>query len=377
MATNPAHDLHKFGQSVWYDNISREILENGEVKRLINEWGVRGMTSNPTIFEQAISKGNAYDEQINVLRPQKLSTDRLFDELALQDIAAAADLLLPMYKESAGTDGFISIEVSPVLARDAKATIEEAVRLYDRLARPNVMVKIPGTPECMPAIRECLERGISINVTLLFSVENHIQVMNTYCEALRARVKKNQPIDRIRSVASFFVSRVDTIVDARLAEIIAENKTSNPSTAALAESLIGKFGIANCKLAYKAYQKIFETEQFDDLRKAGAAVQRPLWASTSTKNPKYRDTIYVEELIGPNTVNTMPHATLQALVDHGKPSETLTKNVDEAESIARQLTEIGVDLPALMLKLQEEGVKKFTDSFVSLNKTLETKVSGS
>lgn len=370
MSKNPAQELINFGQSVWYDNISRDFLFNGEIKRLLTEWGVRGMTSNPTIFDSAISKGNAYDGQLLSLSAKKLSTDQLFEELAVQDIAAAADLLLPMYRESGGEDGFVSIEVSPLLARDTQGTVAEAVKLYERLARPNVMVKIPGTKEGLPAIRECLERGISINVTLLFSVENHVEVMNAYCEALRARVKKQQPVDRIRSVASFFVSRVDSIVDSKLEELAAK---SEGSTASLATSLLGKFGIANCKLAYKAFEDIFLGEQFADLRKAGAHVQRPLWASTGTKNPKYRDTIYVEELIGKHTVNTMPHATLQAFVDHGKAAETLTKGVAEAESIARQLTELGLNLPALTEELQVDGVKKFSDSFAALTKTLEAK----
>ncbi|MCB0324474.1 MAG: transaldolase [Bdellovibrionales bacterium] len=372
MSKNPAQQLHDYGQSVWYDNISRELLDNGEIKRLIGEWGVRGMTSNPTIFDAAIGKSSLYDAQLKDLSDKQLSTSLLFEELALQDIGRAADLLRPIYESSEGEDGFVSIEVSPLLARDTEGTVKEAERLAQRLDRPNVMIKIPGTPEGMPAIRACLEKGLSINITLLFSVQNHVEVMNTYCEALRARVKRNEPVDKIRSVASFFVSRVDTIVDAALEKIVKENK--DPATVERARALMGRFGIANCKLAYQKFQDIFMGQQFADLRTAGAAVQRPLWASTSTKNPNYRDTIYVEELIGPHTVNTMPHATLEATVDHGKIAETLTKGVGEAERVRQELTDLGIDLDSLMLKLQEEGVEKFVQSFEQLSTTLDEKV---
>ena len=374
MAQNPAQQLINFGQSVWYDNISRELLENGEIKRLIEESGVRGMTSNPSIFDSAISSGSSYDAQIEELKPKNLSTDQLFEELALKDIAEAADILLPIYNESAGEDGFISIEVSPLLARDTQGTIDEAIRLNDRLSRPNIMIKIPGTTESLPAVKACLEQGININITLLFSVDNYVEVANTYCEALRARVAKNQPVDKIRSVASFFVSRVDTIVDNRLEEIIEGCKDSAPDKAELSQSLLGKFGIANSKIAYKRFEKIFLGSAFEDLKKAGAAPQRPLWASTSTKNPNYPDTIYVDQLIGPNTVNTVPPSTLQAFIDHGTVGETLVKDQDQAETVARQLEEVGVDIPDLMTKLQVEGVEKFSKSYNDLNDTLEKKI---
>jgi transaldolase len=374
MALNAAQRLIEYGQSAWYDNISRDILFNGELKRLIKDCGIRGLTSNPTIFDNALKTGDVYDGQILSLRSKKLSTDQVFEELALQDIGTAADLLLPVWRESKGIDGYVSIEVSPLLARDAKGTVEAARHLFGRLSRPNVMIKIPGTPEGLPAVKSALENGINVNVTLLFSVDNYVQVAKTYCEALRARLGRGEKVGAVRSVASFFVSRVDTIVDSELEALIKKNETGSPATASLAKSLIGKFGVANSKLAYKRYQEIFLGEQFADLRKAGAQVQRPLWASTSTKNPSYRDLIYVEELIGRDTVNTLPHKTLGALIDHGVLAETLTKDLAQAESVVKQLTELGLNLNALMTKLQEEGVDKFADSFRALNTTLEKKL---
>ena len=367
---NSAQKLHELGQSVWYDNISRDLLQNGELARMICEWGVRGLTSNPTIFDQAISKSSVYDQTISILKTKHQTPDSVFEELALEDIAAAADLLRPIYDSSKGDDGFVSIEVSPLLAANTSGTIEEGRRLYKRLSRPNIMIKVPGTPEGIPAVQALLEDGVNVNITLLFSVSNYIDVAKTFVNALRTRVGKNQPIDKIRSVASFFVSRVDSIVDKRLEEIAKQS----PDRAAAASSLLGKFGIANSKLAYHEYLRIFGKE-FDDLRKAGGVPQRPLWASTSTKNPKYRDVMYVEELIGRDTVNTMPHQTVEAFVDHGiAKKDSVISGVEEARSIERSLREIGVDLNALMLELQVDGVKKFSESFVALNNTLKKKM---
>ena len=364
--SNPAEKLHSFGQSVWYDNISREILRNGELKRLIAEWGVRGLTSNPTIFDNAISKGSFYDEQIAELKAKNLSTDQVFEELAIADIAEAADLLLPIYQESSGTDGFVSIEVSPLLARDTQATIEEGKRLFDKLARPNIMIKVPGTEEGIPAVYALLEQGVSVNITLLFSVENYIQVAQTYIDALNTRLDRGDSVDKIRSVASFFVSRVDSSVDKKLEELVAAGNEQ-------AKSLLGQFGVANSKLAYQEYEKLFLGSDFEKLRKAGAAVQRPLWASTSTKNPEYRDVLYIEELIGEDTVNTIPHATLEAFVDHGNVAKTLTEDVANAQQVLAGLLELGVDVDSILKDLQVEGVKKFSDSFTALNETIEKK----
>ena len=373
MAMNPAQQLFKCGTSVWYDNISRELLQNGELKRMIEEWGVRGLTSNPTIFENALKNSNIYDSSIATLKASNPSAEQVFEELAIQDIAEAADLLRPIYDESEGVDGFVSIEVSPLLAADTKGTLEEAKRLNERLKRPNILIKVPGTPEGIPAVGTLLEEGINVNITLLFSVDNYISVAKTYCEALRARVEKGLPVDKMRSVASFFVSRVDSVMDKRLGEII-ESSGGDSARADKARSLLGKFGIANSKIAYLCYKEIFEQDSFDDLRQKGALPQRPLWASTSTKNPDYRDVMYVESLIGPNTVNTMPHATLAATVDHAIVKETLLLEVEAAEAVAGELQALGIDVEKELADLQTEGVEKFSQSFASLIKTISEKL---
>ena len=370
MSKNPAQQTIEYGQSIWYDNISRELLDNGEIARLIEEWGVRGMTSNPSIFDQAISKGNFYDNALAELKGKGLTTDQVFEKLAIQDIGEAADLLRPLYDASGGDDGYVSIEVSPLLARDTAGTVEEAIRLYEKLDRPNIMIKIPGTKEGLPAVEQCLEKGISINITLLFSVANYVEVAEIYCRALKKRVEKGEPVDGIRSVASFFVSRVDTIVDNALQKVV----DAGGDSASKAKELLGQFGIANCKLAYKEYQRIFGGEQFAPLKEKGAKPQRPLWASTSTKNPNYPDTLYVDSLIGPDTVNTVPHKTLAAFVDHGTAASTLEQELDQADKIEADIKAVGVDIAALMEQLQVEGVEKFAKSFQDLNANLEKKL---
>ena len=362
---NAAQNLVNLGQSVWYDNISRDFIVRGEIARLVDQWGVRGMTSNPTIFDNALKKGTAYDGQVASLANKNLAKEDLFNELALEDIAWAADILLPIYKESKGLDGFVSLEVSPLLSRDATGTIKQAKELSSRLNRANVMIKIPGTKECLPAITECLKEGININVTLLFSVPNYVDVAKAYCEGLRARMNAGKPIESIRSVASFFVSRVDSVIDAELDKLAA----SNPK----AKDLKGKFGIANCKLAYEQFKNIFYGSEFADLKAKGAAVQRPLWASTGTKNPAYKDTLYVDELVGPDTVNTMPHATLEAVVDHGGREANLVKGLDEAKAVKESLIGLGLNLEKILDDLQLDGVKKFVESFDSLLATVEAK----
>ena len=374
MANNAAQQLINFGQSVWYDNISRDLLDSGELKRIISEWGVRGLTSNPTIFDKAVSSSAIYDSQIAELRTQKLSPDKVFEELALKDIGAAADLLRPVFDESHGTDGFVSIEVSPLLAADTAGTLEEAKRLFARLNRPNIMVKVPGTKEGIPAVRKLLEEGINVNITLLFSVENYVEVAKTYCEALRARAAKGLPIDKIQSVASFFVSRVDSSVDKELDGVAKAQEGSNAEQAKLAKSLKGKFGVANSKLAYERYQEIFLGAGFADLKAKGAKPQRPLWASTGTKDPAYRDVLYIEELIGSDTVNTMPHQTLALFVDHGVAAETLTKGLPEAKQTLKQLLDLGINVDKILVDLQLDGVKKFVDSFRDLNATIQKKL---
>ena len=368
---NSAQQLIDLGTSVWYDNISRDILENGEMKRLIEEWGVRGLTSNPTIFDKAISSSALYDATIKTLKATHSTPDKIFEELAVQDIATAADLLRPIYDTSAGVDGFVSIEVSPLLASNTEGTIQEGVRLYEKLARPNIMIKVPGTPDGIPAVFALLEKGINVNITLLFSVDNYAKVAEVYCDALRARVKKGLPVDKIRSVASFFVSRVDTAVDAKLDAIAQE---SDPARVEQAKVLRGQLGVANSRAAYKRFQEVFEGSAFADLRAKGATPQRPLWASTGTKDPKYRDVLYVEELIGPETVNTMPHQTLAAFVDHGVAKSTITKDVQAALNVEKQLTALGIDVPGILDFLQIDGVKKFSDSFRALNESISKKL---
>lgn len=368
---NSAQQLVELGTSVWYDNISRDILENGEMKRLIAEWGVRGLTSNPTIFDKAISSSSLYDATIQKLKATHPTPDKIFEELAVQDIAAAADLLRPIFDSSDGVDGFVSIEVSPLLAANTEGTIQEGVRLYEKLARPNIMIKVPGTPDGIPAVFALLEKGINVNITLLFSVDNYVKVAQVYCDALRARVKKGLPVDKIRSVASFFVSRVDTAVDAKLDAIAQEN---DPARAELARALRGQLGVANSRAAYKRFQEIFEGDAFADLRAKGAKPQRPLWASTGTKDPKYRDVVYVEELIGPETVNTMPHQTLAAFVEHGVAKSTITKDVATAVAVEGKLKGLGIDVDGILDFLQTDGVKKFSESFRALNESISKKL---
>lgn len=370
MTLNPAQELIKYGQSVWYDNISRGLLQSGEITRLISEWGVRGITTNPSIFNKAIGSTSLYDEQIIELKAKGLSSEEVFDQLAISDVTAAADILRPIYEESGGVDGFVSIEVSPLLAADTKATIKEALRLCNIINRPNIMIKIPGTPEGLPAIKAVLEEGINVNVTLIFSIENYELVATAYCEALRNRLSKGLAIDKIRSVASLFVSRVDSATD-RALELIAKNGKDALADHALA--LRGRFGIANSKLVYQKFLDLFEGEKFQALKVKGAFPQRPLWASTSTKNPSYRDVIYVEELIGNYTVNTIPHDTLAAFVDHGRVRETLVSEVPLANSLKKELANIGVNLSQIFADLLYDGIGQFKDSFLQLNNTITQK----
>jgi len=361
-------ELINFGQSLWYDNISKQLVESGELKKLISEYGVRGLTSNPTIFDNAISKTSSYDELIKA--SQGSSVEKIFEEIAVSDVGAAADVLRPVYESSKTQDGYASIEVSPTLSADTEGSITEGIKLFDRLDRPNIMIKVPGTPEGIPAIKALLERGINVNITLLFSVENYLEVAMTYIEALKKRLKQGEDVKNVRSVASFFVSRVDTLIDKKLGEIAA----IGGAQAEEAKALMGKFGVANSKIAYKKFQDLFYGPAFSELKAAGAFVQRPLWASTGVKNPAYKDTLYVEELIGPDTVNTMPPDTVMAFADHGIASEAVTKGLDEALTIEPRLKAVGIDVAACLKELQEDGVKKFLESFVSLNSTIKKKM---
>ncbi|MFZ0706360.1 MAG: transaldolase [Candidatus Korobacteraceae bacterium] len=364
MSSNPLIHLQKYGQSVWLDQISRSLLTTGELKRLIDQDGLRGMTSNPTIFQKAIGKGDDYAEEIKQLVRSGGSVSDVYEAVVVKDIGAAADIFRPLYDSLGGGDGFVSLEVSPLLANDTQATIKEAKDLWARLNRPNVLIKVPATPAGLPAIEELIASGLNINVTLIFAVEVYEQVAQAYLRGLERRVAVGQPIDRIASVASFFVSRIDTAVDKQLEKPASESDDS--ARKQKLESLMGKAAIANAKIAYESFQKIFSSDRGNRLVQKGAKVQRPLWASTSTKNPKYRDTLYVEELIGPDTVNTVPMDTLDDFRDHGLVKPTLQADIADAHRVFADLKEVGIDMKAVTQKLTEDGVASFAKSFNDL-----------
>jgi len=361
---NAVKALHDEGQSVWLDDISRQMIKSGELRRLIEEVGIRGNTSNPTIFEKAIAAGTAYDEDVQRLLREGKGAPDIFEAVAVQDIQAACDLYRPLYEASEGGDGFMSLEVSPTLARDTEGTLRDARRLWAAVDRPNLMVKVPGTAEGVPAVRTLLREGLNINITLLFAISHHEAVMHAYLEALEERHAAGEPVDRIASVASFFVSRVDTLVDKQLDAKIAE--TDDAAKQERMRGLMGKAAVANAKLAYARFQEIFAGPRWEALRSAGAKVQRPLWASTSTKNPAYRDVLYVEDLIGPDTVNTVPRATLDALLDHAAIRRAIDKDLDAARQTMRDLEAVGIDMEAVTDQLEDEGIVSFAKSFDSL-----------
>ncbi len=367
MADNPLKKLASLGQSVWYDYIRRDLVQGGGLKKRIDEDGLAGMTSNPTIFEKAIAGSDLYDEDIRDDGDGKPPA-QMFEGLAVRDVQSAADVFKPTYDARRGGDGFVSIEVQPHLARDTQGTIAEARRLWSSCGRPNVMVKIPGTSEGLPAIRQCLAEGININITLLFSVQRHREVMEAYLSALEDRVKAGKPIDALSSVASFFVSRVDTNADKKLDALAAKGD-------AKARALRGKIAIANARLAYAAYEEVFGQPRFAALKAKGARVQRPLWASTSTKDPAYPDLFYAEALIAPDTVDTMPPETFDAYRDHGQPKVRIHDDLDGARAAFRQLADLGISADQIYKELEDEGVKKFSDSYDSLLKTIEQKAS--
>jgi transaldolase len=370
MATNPLRELNAAGQSVWQDNIRRGELLSGALKKLIDEDGLSGTTSNPTIFGKAIEGSKDYDEAITKLGHSGKSGGEIFEALAVEDIQHACDLFRPTYDATEGRDGFVSIEVSPTLAHDTDGTIAEARRLWTAVNRPNVMIKIPGTKEGLPAIEKTLYEGLNINITLLFAVEMYEQVAKRYVAALAKRVAEGKPVDRVASVASFFVSRIDTLIDKLLDDKI--GAASQPEKEKLA-NLKGKTAIANAKVAYKKFKEIFDGANFKALEAKGARVQRVLWASTSTKNPKYRDVLYIETLIGPDTVNTMPPATITAFRDHGVVRRTLEENYDVALGELAALSKAGIDLRAATQKLEDDGVKSFANDFAKLLSVVEEK----
>lgn len=354
-------EMQRLGQSVWYDNISRDLLESGEIAKLVN-LGVTGLTSNPTIFEKAISAGAIYDDSLAALAAAGLDAVSCYERLAFEDIRCAADLLRPAYDAAGGADGFACLEVSPTLAHNTEGTVAEALRLFAALDRPNAMIKVPATPEGIPAIRRLIGSGVNVNVTLIFSLEAHRRVMDAYVSGLEDLAAAGGDLSRVSSVASFFVSRLDTAVDNLLAE-----------RDGAASELMGKAAIANARLAYRGFRETFGGERFAALRARGARVQRPLWASTGTKNPAYSDVLYIDNLIGLDTVNTMPPATLSAFIDHGDPRRTIDEDDAGAEQTLAALASAGVDVDAVTDKLLADGVKAFADSFEQLLANVEAK----
>lgn len=362
--------LHAAGQSVWLDYIDRTILTDGALTRQIDADGLTGMTSNPTIFEKALATGTAYDAQL-AAAPEGLTPWQLFELIESDDVRTACDQFRAVYEQSGGTDGYVSIEVSPNVANDVDATVDEAHRLWKLVNRPNVMIKVPGTDEGSKALRRLIADGLNVNVTLLFSVEAYARIIEAYLTGLEERMKAGGDLRRVSSVASFFISRVDAEVDARLDAMI---KDADDASRSRLGALKGKAAVANAKLAYALFQQHFSGPRWEKLRAKSARVQRPLWASTSTKNPTYRDVMYVEQLIGPDTVNTMPPGTITAFQDHGEAARTVDKGIDEARELLQALASDGIPMQQVTDKLLADGLASFQKSFDTLLAGLETKL---
>jgi transaldolase len=369
--TNPLLQLKTQGQSVWYDNIDRAQLVSGQFKRLLDEDGVVGVTANPTIFQKSISQGQAYDEQMTQLIKEGKDVNIIYESLIIRDIQTVADLLRPIYDRTSGQDGYVSLEVSPELAHDTDKTIAEVRRFWGMVNRPNLMIKIPATQEGIPAIQTALTEGININITLIFALDNYRQVAEAYISALEERNAEGKDISHMASVASFFVSRVDTLVDKLLEDKV--KATSDSAEQQKLKALEGKAAIANARLVYQEFKRIFHSPRFETLKHSGAHVQRPLWASTSTKNPAYRDVLYAEELIGPDTVDTMPFETIENFKDHGRVARTIENNIPQAHAELDALEQLGIHYAAVTQQLQDEGVQKFADSFHELFKGIAEK----
>jgi transaldolase / glucose-6-phosphate isomerase len=368
--TNPLKGLLGLGQSMWLDYIRRDLLTSGKLKKMIDDDGLRGMTSNPSIFEKAIAESSLYDDILKELSSRKdLDTQARYEHIAIRDIRDAADILRPVYDSSNFRDGYVSLEVSPLLALKTQETIDEARRLWKTVARENVMIKVPGTAEGIPAIRQLIGDGISINVTLLFAQDVYEQVAETYIAGVEDLAKSGGNLKKMAGVASFFISRIDTMVDGLIKEKL--KTVSNAQEEATLKSLLGKVAIANGKLTYQRYKRIFSGPRWQALASKGAQTQRVLWASTSTKNPAYRDVMYVEELIGPDTVDTMPPATIDAFRDHGQLRNSLTENVPAAQKTMDDLARAGISMKDVTDKLTDEGVKLFADAFHKLLSAVE------
>lgn len=365
MSKNNIQKLNELGQSIWCDNLGRGMIDNGELQRLI-DLGITGVTSNPTIFMKSISSGSEYDDQLAALADKERDVINLYEGLVISDIVDAADALRPIYDKTNGADGYVSLEVNPKLAYRPDATINEAKRLYAAIDRPNVLIKVPATEPCITAVESLIAQGISVNVTLIFSIPMYKNVMQAYVAGLRRWRSRGGDVSKVASVASFFVSRVDTLVDAKLEE--------KKKQGAKVDQLMGAAAIANAKLAYLRFQEVFDPKgAFAELADAGARVQRPLWASTSTKNPKYPDTLYVDNLIGPNTVNTLPPSTIEAVLDHGKTAVTITDGADAARGVLAEIGNLDIHMKDVTDQLTREGVDAFSQSFEELIANLDKK----
>ena len=371
MAKNRLRELHDVGQSIWLDSIDRRMLHDGELDRRVREDALTGMTSNPTIFQKALASSNAYDEQIVAAEEEGHTSWELFELLETTDVRDACDAFAGVYSSTRGADGYVSIEISPGVSHNADAATEEARRLWKTVDRPNVMVKVPGTVEGAVAVRRLISEGINVNITLLFAIEAHDRVIEAYMAGLEDRVKAHKPIDGLASVASFFVSRVDSEIDKRLDALIAK---AQPAEKERLQLLKGRAAIANAKLAYRLFRQKFSGPRWEALAKQGARVQRPLWASTSTKNPSYRDVMYVEELIGPDTVDTMPPATIEAFRDHGVIDKTVDKKIAAAEGLLKEIEAVGISVREVTEKLLVDGIASFQKSFDELIAGLESKI---
>jgi transaldolase len=369
---NALMKLVDYGQSYWIDDLNRRMIRTGELQKRVSEEGLRGMTSNPAIFNKAISKSDDYDDQIRELAGQGLTTEQIYEALAVKDVQDACDIFRPVYEQSQGLDGYVSLEVSPYLARHTEETGKEARHLYQRVNRPNLFIKIPGTKEGLPAIEQMLYEGININITLLFSITRYEEVAKTYIKALQRRDAEGKDLSKIASVASFFVSRIDVLVDRLLKHRLLPDREQNLD--ALPGKLLGTIAVSNAKMAYQSFKNIFESEQWQTLEAKGAKVQRPLWASTSTKTPEYSDVMYVEPFIGRHTVNTMPEETITAFADHGQAvADSVEKDIDQDAKYLGQLKEVGIDLDCVTRQLEDEGIQKFIEPFKELIKSVAEK----
>jgi len=371
--TSLIQKLNQIGQSIWYDNIERKLLKDGTLEGMYNRGEIRGITSNPSIFNKAISQSDEYDDEIRSLTKENLSRDNIYERLAISDIQTAADLFRPLYDQTNGDDGYVSLEVSPYLAHDANQTISEANRLWNEVNRPNLMVKIPATKAGLPAITETIAAGINVNVTLIFSLDRYREVREAYLAGLEKRASGGKTVANIASVASFFISRIDTKVDKQLESLTI---TATPEEKQRIEELMGKAAVASGKLAFQNYEDTFGDKGtlFGKLKPLGAKRQRVLWASTSTKNPAYPDTKYVEEMIGPLTINTVPPNTLEAFLDHGVVERTIDQNLEAAYDVMAGLTGVGIDLDQATQELEAEGVKSFADAYTSLLDSLQNRM---